>query len=92
MDDQAKVEHCRFAFECTRRWGDLSRVYGQARVRYCTTCETAVHYCTTVEKFNEHAAKGHCVALGRPSRPRERPEPGPGEIHITMGVPAGPGD
>ena len=87
MDSRAKVEHCRFAFECTQRWGDLAKVYGHPGVRYCATCETPVHYCTTVEAFNQHAAQGHCVALGRPKAPRKRIDPKPDDVQVTLGIP-----
>jgi hypothetical protein len=58
----AKIENCRFAVMCFRKWEDLTEIKDTPGIRYCSKCDHSVHLCT-VGDFYEHAEKGHCVAL-----------------------------
>jgi hypothetical protein len=58
------VVNCQFAFRCNMSWGELRKIDGSPGVRYCSQCETAVHFCRNEEELELHAAKGHCVAYG----------------------------
>ena len=63
--ESAKVENCRFAVMCFRRWEDLAEIKDTPSIRYCSKCDHSVHLCTMGD-FLEHAEKGHCVALIAP--------------------------
>jgi hypothetical protein len=56
-------EGLRLSFRCSKRWSQLSRISGEAGVRYCTTCRSAVHRVLTECEFEKEAAAGNCVAL-----------------------------
>lgn len=58
-----EILNCKFAFRCGQTWGALKAVQGVPGVKYCERCESAVHLCRSAEEFEEHASRGHCVAL-----------------------------
>jgi hypothetical protein len=53
----------RLSFRCPKRWSQLSRISGEAGVRYCTTCRSAVRRVSTEDEVEQEAAAGNCVAL-----------------------------
>jgi uncharacterized protein (TIGR02996 family) len=62
--DRTLIEHCsvRFQFRCPLQWADLQPT-DASRVRFCNTCRTNVHYCTSVAEALDHARQRHCVAI-----------------------------
>jgi hypothetical protein len=62
MDKPAKVENCYFRFQCNREWKDLFEIQQNPGIRYCSECDHLVYLCSRA-KLEEHARKGHCVAL-----------------------------
>lgn len=59
-DDEGSL---RLSFRCSRQWSQLSAISGESNVRYCATCQSAVHRVRTEGEFEQEAAAGHCVAL-----------------------------
>ncbi len=62
MTTSAKVENCHFKFQCNRDWDDLFEIELTPDIRYCDDCDHLVYLCSRAE-LEEHARKGHCVAL-----------------------------
>ena len=60
------ILHCPLAKRCRARWQKLEPVQGDTSIRYCATCERAVHLCQTDEDLSKHSALGRCVALEIP--------------------------
>jgi hypothetical protein len=61
---QAKGEpgRVRFTFECPQSWGGL-RPTDNPEVRFCESCSTRVVRCDTVEKAENQARLGACIAV-----------------------------
>lgn len=62
MNDDARVERCRLAFVCGRRWEELERLPNNEQVRFCQRCQSSVHLATSAETFGVLASQGRCVA------------------------------
>jgi len=58
------IKQCddRFAFECPKRWSELTKT-DRANVRFCNTCSDHVYFCTNADEIAEHKHKRHCVAI-----------------------------
>lgn len=58
------IEICgvRFRFRCPKRW-ELLQVTSNAALRFCEECRQDVYFCDTIQKAQEHAKHGHCVAV-----------------------------
>lgn len=58
------LENCpvKFGFQCPLKWTSLERTVNE-NVRWCSGCHSEVHYCTTLERAQELAMAGACVAV-----------------------------
>jgi len=61
--DQGALVVCKFKTLCEKRWGDLSEIEGEEKVRYCSDCMKPVFFCTTYEELRMHAEESHCINL-----------------------------
>ncbi len=64
-----------FAVSCPRLWSRLAPT-GDARVRFCASCEQHVHLCESPDEFVARGNQGQCVAV--------RPERVPGRLGFTQ--------
>lgn len=74
----APIEHCRFAYRCDQQWDSLEVIPNNPRVRFCSKCQSAVHWADGKQEFNKLARQGKCVAVADIDDSR------------TMGLPADP--
>jgi uncharacterized protein (TIGR02996 family) len=58
------IERCGVAFElaCPKSWDKLARTVRED-VRFCTACESEVHYAASIAEARHHASMGRCVAV-----------------------------
>ncbi len=61
---------CAFSFRCPQMWDRLEYTADPV-VRYCITCDKAVHLALTEEEFDNSRGKGICVAVPIILRPGE---------------------
>ena len=60
----APIDGCKLHRHCSNRWGDLERIATDAGVRFCGTCQAAVHWADNAEVAVSLGREGKCVALG----------------------------
>jgi uncharacterized protein (TIGR02996 family) len=77
-----RVSLAMFAFECDRRWDEMTSTDAD-NVRFCSKCQESVFYCDTIDAAREHAIAGHCVAVDH------RVERHPGDLARDASVTAG---
>jgi uncharacterized protein (TIGR02996 family) len=58
-DDPLRVA---FAFQCPQEWEKLAPT-DDPLVRYCEACKEPVFHCGSVKLAQQHANRGHCVAV-----------------------------
>ena len=63
---QAKQESelVRFTYQCPKYWRSL-QVTENNSVRFCDACQENVYYCTDKQEAEQHAHKGHCIAIAK---------------------------
>ena len=85
------IEQCddRFAFQCPKRWSELTKT-DRANVRFCNTCSDHVYFCTNADEIAEHKHQRHCVAIESnllaEIQTKAATEPNEIEPFITMGT------
>jgi uncharacterized protein (TIGR02996 family) len=52
----------RFSFECPKLWADLNET-PDPQIRHCGGCRKKVHFCSSKDEAEQHALKGHCIAV-----------------------------
>lgn len=59
-----RLEACELQFKlaCPRQWSGLQPT-DEPKKRFCRACRLHVHYCDTIQKAQNHAAQGDCVAV-----------------------------
>ncbi|MFT3700481.1 MAG: TIGR02996 domain-containing protein [Kofleriaceae bacterium] len=62
IENCAKLDVPKFAFQCPREWGGLQPT-ADPSVKFCTACRESVYYCTNVVDARGLAKKGKCVAI-----------------------------
>jgi uncharacterized protein (TIGR02996 family) len=69
--DRTRIDRCplQFAYECPRQWEALQPTEN-AGVRFCTACQQAVYYCSSLKQARREARAGHCVAVDSTVRRR----------------------
>ena len=61
---QAKQESelVRFTYQCPKYWQKLQKTESDS-IRFCDACQENVYYCTDKKEAEQHARKGHCIAI-----------------------------
>ena len=59
-----RIQNCNieFAFECPKEWSNLTPTV-RDNIRFCQTCSKEVFFCETPREAEDHASRGHCVAV-----------------------------
>ena len=74
-----------FSFICTKRWDELD-LLPDAKVRYCSQCQRAVHKVETPEEYDAAQRAHHCIAWVSPSGgPKGRPKRRAGGAQQLLG-------
>ncbi len=61
------IENCKFAFQCSAKWGDLKPT-ADTGVRHCGACKKDVYFCETDCEVRSAIKGGLCIAIRRPLR------------------------
>ena len=59
-----KSELVRFTYQCLKYWDTLEKAKNDS-VRFCDACQENVYYCSDKQEAEEHARKGHCIAIAK---------------------------
>jgi len=62
--DDKKIRNCRFLYECSIKWSDLTPMLsGDQRIRFCEECQRCVFLCKTDKQLKKAIRDGRCVAV-----------------------------
>ena len=64
MNTRQKRIECRFRYICSKTWEELQST-DNADVKFCKHCRHNVYLAHNESEFEEHTARGRCVAIER---------------------------
>ena len=81
----AVIVHCiAWALECSQRWHDMELI--NERMRFCHTCNKAVHLVRTSEDLRRLSSEAKCVAIVEETSALSEPEADPRNSSHTLSV------